>query len=58
LWFTGFIVVEGEWFAMWQSPTWNGQAAAFRFYMALLGVLVFVNQADGDLPTVGSGKGT
>jgi predicted small integral membrane protein len=49
VWFFGFMVVGGEWFQMWQSPTWNGQAAAFRFYMTLLGVLIFVNQTDGDL---------
>ncbi|MGE0222605.1 MAG: DUF2165 family protein [Acetobacteraceae bacterium] len=49
LWFTGFMVVGGEWFAMWQSPTWNGQAAAFRFYMTMLAVLIFVNQPDSDL---------
>ncbi len=49
LWFGGFIVVGGEWFVMWQSKVWNGQEAAFRFYMTLLGVLIFVNQSDGDL---------
>ena len=32
VWFTGFLVIGGEWFAMWQSATWNGQEAAFRFY--------------------------
>ena len=41
VWFFGFMVVAGEWFAMWQSATWNGQEAAFRFYMAVLGVLIF-----------------
>lgn len=46
LWFTGFMVVGGEWFAMWQSRTWNGQEAAFRFYITLLAVLIFVNQPD------------
>ena len=25
LWFTGFMVVGGEWFLMWQSKQWNGQ---------------------------------
>lgn len=49
LWFFGFMVVGGEWFAMWQSKTWNGQQAAFRFYMAVLGVLIFVSQPDPDL---------
>lgn len=49
LWFTGFMAVGGEWFAMWQSRTWNGQEAAFRFYMTLLAVGIFVNQSDGEL---------
>ena len=30
LWFFGFLVVAGEYFAMWQSKEWNGQEAAFR----------------------------
>ena len=46
LWFFGFLVVAGEWFAMWQSKSWNGQDAAFRFYMPILAVLIFVNQRD------------
>ena len=49
VWFFGFMVVAGEWFAMWQSQTWNGQDAAFRFYMAVLGVLIFVALPEGDL---------
>lgn len=49
LWFFGFMVIAGEWYAMWQSATWNGQDAAFRFYVTVLAVLIFVNQADGDL---------
>lgn len=49
VWFFGFMVVAGEWFAMWQSATWNGQDAAFRFYVTVLAVLIFVNQPDSDL---------
>lgn len=49
VWFFGFMVVGGEWFDMWQSPAWNGQQAAFRFYVTVLAVLIFVNQADPDL---------
>ena len=48
LWFTGFMVVGGEWFLMWQSKEWNGQGAAFRFYMTLLAVGIFVSLPDGD----------
>ena len=49
IWFTGFMVVGGEWFAMWQSKIWNGQELAFRFYLTALAVLVFVNQPDREL---------
>ena len=48
LWFTGFTVVGGEWFVMWQSKTWTGLEAAFRFYMTLLALGIFVNQTDKD----------
>lgn len=43
VWFFGFMVVGGEYFAMWQSKDWNGQEAAFRFYMTMLAVLIFVS---------------
>ncbi len=46
VWFFGFMVVAGEWFAMWQSTTWNGQEAGFRFAMTIVVVLIFVNQRD------------
>jgi predicted small integral membrane protein len=49
VWFVGFMVVGGEYFAMWQSRAWNGQEAAFRFYITLLAVLIFVNQPDGEV---------
>ena len=49
VWFTGFMVVGGEWFAMWQSKIWNGRESAFRVYMTALAVLVFVNQRDEEL---------
>jgi predicted small integral membrane protein len=58
VWFFGFMVVGGEWFSMWQSPTWNGQEAAFRFYMTILAVLIFVNQPDGELSASGGGSPT
>jgi predicted small integral membrane protein len=57
VWFFGFMVIGGEWFQMWQSPTWNGQEAAFRFYMTILAVLIFVNQKDGALATA-AGRST
>jgi predicted small integral membrane protein len=48
LWFLGFMVVGGEWFAMWQSKEWNGQEPAFRFYVTLLLVAILVVQPDRD----------
>jgi predicted small integral membrane protein len=49
VWFFGFMVVAGEWFAMWQSKDWNFQQPAFRFYMTVLGALIFVALPDSDL---------
>lgn len=48
VWFFGFMAVGGEYFAMWQSQTWNGQTAAFGIYAAILGALIFVNQPDAE----------
>ncbi|MGA8550661.1 MAG: DUF2165 family protein [Stellaceae bacterium] len=41
---------------MWQSHQWNGQQPAFRFYMTVLAVLIFVNQPDAELPTATGGS--
>ncbi len=49
LWFFVFMVIAGEWFAMWQSKTWNAQPAAFRMYMTVLAVLIFVALPEGEL---------
>ncbi|GHG76067.1 hypothetical protein GCM10018980_73740 [Streptomyces capoamus] len=38
----GFIAIGGEWFAMWQSKTWNGLDAATRVFL-LSGVALIVN---------------
>lgn len=59
VWFFGFMVVAGEWFAMWESKVWNGQEAAFRFYVTVLAVLILLNQPDPDLPATAetNGKG-
>lgn len=46
VWFTGFMVVGGEWFVMWQSHSWNGQEAAFRFFVTQLLVLIYVSQPE------------
>jgi predicted small integral membrane protein len=44
MWLVAFLTVGGEWFLMWQSPTWNGQEAAFRnFTMVGLIYLIFLH---------------
>ncbi len=48
LWFFGFLVVAGEYFAMWQSQIWNGQQAAFRIAAIILGALILISLPDGD----------
>jgi predicted small integral membrane protein len=35
LWFGGFMVIGGQWFASWQSQDWNGRESAFMFYTAI-----------------------
>ena len=47
LWFGGFLIVGAEWFLMWQSPSWNGQTAAFRFSSIILGSLIFLSVSKG-----------
>ena len=49
LWFGGFLVIAGEYFAMWQSKDWNAQQASFRFYVTVLAALIFLNMQDGEL---------
>ncbi|GAA4502846.1 DUF2165 domain-containing protein [Gluconacetobacter aggeris] len=46
VWFFGFSVVGGEWFVMWQSPAWNGQQPAFRFFITMLAVCIYVMQEE------------
>ena len=42
-WLFAFLAVGGEWFVMWQSPTWNGQDAALRMFVVTGMVLLFVS---------------
>jgi predicted small integral membrane protein len=48
LWFFGFLVVAGQYFTMWQSTVWNGQAAAFRISIVILGTMIWVSLPDSD----------
>ncbi|MBM2766175.1 DUF2165 family protein [Burkholderia anthina] len=41
-WQVGFMSIGGEWFGMWMSKQWNGVPDAFRFFITLLLVLVYL----------------
>ena len=40
LYYVGFVIVGGEWFSMWQSKIWNGQAAAVDFLTCAMFVMI------------------
>jgi len=46
IWFFGFIVIGSEWFAMWQSSTWNGKDTAMPLatLFAVFAVLLALNE--------------
>jgi predicted small integral membrane protein len=48
LYLIGFITIGGEWFGMWMSHQWNGIEGAFRFFLMLFAVLIFVSMRDDD----------
>jgi predicted small integral membrane protein len=48
LWLVAFLTVGAEWFLMWQSPTWNGQEAAFRMFVVVGLVLVYLSRPEQD----------
>lgn len=49
VWQVGFMSIGGEWFGMWMSDQWNGVPSAFRFFMTIGIVLIYVGQRDGEL---------
>jgi len=49
IWFLGFEVIGGEWFAMWQSATWNGLNSAERIVSVLLLILLLLHLKDAEL---------
>ncbi|MBF0680894.1 MAG: DUF2165 domain-containing protein [Devosia sp.] len=49
LWQVGFMSVGGEWFGMWMSEIWNGLASAFRVFITMLAVLIYVVLPDGEI---------
>lgn len=43
VWFFGFEVIGGEWFAMWQSTIWNGLASAERIVTFLVMMMILLH---------------
>jgi len=48
VWHVAFASVGGEWFGMWMSKEWNGVPDATRFFVTILGVLIYVSLPDRD----------
>lgn len=44
IWFIGFIVIGAEWFAMWQSSSWNGKDTAMPLAILWTGLAVLLAQ--------------
>jgi predicted small integral membrane protein len=49
IWFLGFEVVGGEWFAMWQSKIWNGLPSAERIVSFLILTLILLHLKEEEL---------
>ena len=49
VWQVGFQSIGGECFGMWRSTTWNGEDSAFRDYITILAVLIYVTLREPDL---------
>ncbi len=41
--------VGGEWFGMWMSKQWDGVPDAFRFFITIIAVLIYLVLPDGEL---------
>lgn len=46
IWFIGFIVIGSEWFAMWQSSSWNGKDTAMPLSILWAGFAVLLALSD------------
>ena len=52
VWQVGFMSIGGEWFGMWMSEQWNGVPSAFRFFMTIGVVLIYLAHKDEELDAV------
>jgi predicted small integral membrane protein len=50
LYYVGFVAIGGEWFSMWQSKIWNGQATAVKFLSCATLVLIVLLQLEEQEP--------
>ncbi|WP_445497500.1 DUF2165 family protein [Photorhabdus sp. SF281] len=48
-WQVAFMSIGGEWFGMWMSKQWNGVSSAFRFFVTIILVLIYLIQRDRKL---------
>ncbi|GEK33252.1 DUF2165 family protein [Kurthia sibirica] len=49
IWFLGFIVIGNEWFAMWQSESWNGKDTAMNIVLLWTVFALLLALKDDDL---------
>jgi len=56
VWHVAFMSVGGEWFGMWMSQQWNGIPSAYRFFITILVVLIYVVMPDYDADDLGMKK--
>jgi predicted small integral membrane protein len=50
IWFGGFLIIAGNWFAMWQSSEYNAQEAAFFFAVPFMLILAIIMPAEPQDP--------
>lgn len=49
VWQVGFMSIGGEWFGMWMSQTWNGLNSAFRVFITIIAVTIYIAMPDGEI---------
>ena len=49
VWQVAFMSIVGEWFGMWMSSQWNGIESAFRVFITILAMLIYLALADREL---------
>ncbi|HVW55650.1 MAG TPA: DUF2165 domain-containing protein [Rhizobiaceae bacterium] len=54
VWQVAFASIGGEWFGMWMSKQWNGVPDATRFFLTILGVLIYVVMPEYEVTEKGS----